>query len=244
MIRPRIILIAFLLLLAATVFYFSGRNLDQSASAYIFSKLKKLQALGSSAQGYGLLIGFRSGSELILENRELKRRIEELEAEISVLKLESSGGEKTENLIPAGVIFRPPQLAYDELIIDKGANDGLSAGKPVLVGEYTLAGELREVFAQTSRVILLSSFGREQNVFLEKSRSAVLATGRGSQELEVILPRDFPAEAGEKVFSFHQPPYLVGIVEKVVSLPTSPTKKLKIRQPFNLNNLRSVNIPK
>ncbi|MEK7598995.1 MAG: rod shape-determining protein MreC [Patescibacteria group bacterium] len=242
--------IAALIFLAAAfaLLFFLG-DVEKSVSNYVFDKLKKTQTLGFFPLRYGFVIGGSSGAKLAAQNKELAGRVEDLEAKLAAINFQSRREEllagvasNAAGAVWAGIILAPPGLAYDQLIIDKGIEDGVAAGNMVLAGKNIILGYVEETFDSTSRVILLSSFGREQNLFLEKAGSAMLAVGKGANQLEASLPRDFPVETGENLFTLTEPPYLAGLVEKIDSGPSSPVKKLKIRQPFNLNNLRSVNI--
>lgn len=151
---------------------------------------------------------------------------------------------RSEENSEALIIFRPPAIAYDQLIIDKGFRDGVREGALVIYSDYVLIGKIAEVFEDSSRVISFSSYGLEQSVFLEKAGISATALGYGNGEMIITLPRDFPAIIGDKAVSIEAPAYLVGIVERVESSPSSPLKTFIIKQPFNIYNLRSVNILK
>lgn len=240
--RPGFKLSALIFLAAALSVLFFKRDIEPIVSDYVFSKLKKTRSLGFSPLNYGFVIAKPSAAKLAAENKELTGRIEDLEGKLAAMNFRSRSEELPANAVSAGIILRPPGLIYDQLIVDKGTRDGVGSGNIVLAGKDMILGYIEEVFDSTSRVILISSFGREQNFFLEKANLSALAVGKGSNELETSLPRDFPVETGERLFTLTEPPYLAGLVEKIESSPSSPVKKLKIRQPFNLNNLRSVNI--
>lgn len=158
---------------------------------------------------------------------------------------EAQGGhEENGDFLKAEVIFRPPEIAYDQLIVARGLKDGVREGQIVLFGENIIIGFVGEVFEESSRVVSFSSFGGEHNVFLEEAGVSASSVGHGNGELRVFLPRDFPVFAGDRVFSLTSARYVVGFVEEIVSSPSAPLKVLKIKQPFNVYNLYSVSILK
>lgn len=181
---------------------------------------------------------------MILENQELKDKITELEASEALLEFTSKASEELKGTVSALILLRPPALAYDQLVVDKGKKDGVLLDKLVLAGPNIILGKVAEVFEETSRVMSFSSYGLETNVFLQKAGVSASASGLGNYEFVITLPRDFPAELGEQVFSLTDPPYFVGSVEKIASPASASTKKLTVRQPFNIYNLRKVNILK
>lgn len=152
--------------------------------------------------------------------------------------------EENEDFLKAEVIFRPPEIAYDQLIAAKGLKDGVKEGQIVLFGENIIIGFVGEVFEESSRVVSFSAFGDEHNVFLEEAGVSATAVGHGNGELRVSLPRDFPVFAGDRVFSLTSARYVVGFVEEIISSPSAPLKVLKIKQPFNVYNIYSVSILK
>ena len=142
----------------------------------------------------------------------------------------------------AVVIARPPAIAYDQLVINKGTADGVAEGQEVLVSDDISIGVAGETFQETSRVILYSAYGREQNVFLEKTGVAAIAVGRGNGELAIVLPRDLSVFVGEKIITLAARPRVIGFVEKVEAPPNSPTQTLQIKQPFNIYNIYHVGV--
>ncbi|MEK7566970.1 MAG: rod shape-determining protein MreC [Patescibacteria group bacterium] len=236
---------------AAFILFFFGKTLESKAAAIFFKKIKAVEALGFSPATYNFFGLLKSKGNILRENQELKEKLQESEAKADVsgfASLTAGQAEKSvdflNGFLEARVLMVPPAIDYDQLIVGKGAQDGVESGKIVLVGQNIIFGTVGDVFSGSSRIISFSSYGREQNVFLEKAGISATATGRGNNELAVTLPRDFPAEVGDKAYSMTDRPYLVGLVEKIEAHPSSPIKTLKIRQPFNIYNLRSVNILK
>lgn len=241
--EPRFIPVLFLMALAAVLF-FGLSKLGRLAAEFSFKQIKTLKALGSPPSFSGIFQKNKETEELVLENRELKEKLRDLEAAKGLLEFTVKIQEESKGTIAALILLRPPALAYDQLIVDKGKKDGVVSGNLVLVGPNIILGKVAEVFEETSRVISFSSHGLEENVFLQEAGISASASGLGNYEFAITLPRDFPAETGDQVFSLTDPPYLVGSVEKISSESSASTKKLTVRQPFNIYNLRQVNILK
>ncbi|MBI5787207.1 MAG: hypothetical protein HY446_01500 [Candidatus Niyogibacteria bacterium] len=228
----------------AVIVFFGGERLKRPAADLISRKMKAFGGLAAGPVSFDFF--FTSGEKYNLEkeNRELRERVMELEAAESVAGFMASSEERISGAIPALILFRPPSISYDQFVVAKGEKDGVALGSLVLVGPNIFLGKVAEVFSETSRIEAFSSHGLELNVFLEKTNISVAAVGRSNHEFEITLPRDFPVEVGEKVFSLTDPPYLVGEVETVLAPASAPTKKLIVRQPFNIYTLRSLNILK
>lgn len=219
-------------------------KLGRPIAEFAFKQIKTLGALGYSPYLGNFLAENKEAEDLILENEELKAKIRDLEASEALLEFTAKAEEELKGTISALILLRPPALAYDQLITDKGKENGVILDKLVLVGSGIILGKVAEVFEETSRVMSFSTYGLETNVFLRVAGVSASASGLGNYEFEITLPRDFPVEEGEQVFSLTDPPYLVGTVEKIASPASASTKKLTVRQPFNIYGLRSVNILK
>ncbi|QQG46289.1 MAG: hypothetical protein HYY55_00370 [Candidatus Niyogibacteria bacterium] len=229
---------------AVLLLFFFGKFIEPGAASFLFKKIESIKALGSAPISYYNFWGlFKYKSEILRQNQELAERLTALESREMVLKF-SGLFENSADFMEATVILRPPAIEYGQLIVSKGLSDGVTEGKIVLLGDSVIVGAVGEVFSGSSRVISYSDYGREQNVFLEQAGISASAVGQGNNELEITLPRDFPVYAGDRAFSLTDPPYLVGLVERVESSASSPVKTLKIKQPFNIHNIYSVRILK
>lgn len=223
------------------VLFFLARPLERHVASFLFSKLYVFKSSLGLPVSYRLYPIVSKSKDILEVNIGLKKENERLKAKIANLEFSVSRPQGTLSRgRRAGILFRPPATPYDQLIIDKGEKDGLQVGKQVLAYEDILLGQVDEVFEGTSRVVLFSSYGQEQDVFLEHAQISVRASGQGNSEFLVTLPRDFPVRIGERVFSGSEPAYLIGLVEAVTGKASSPTKKIRIRQPFNLNHLHTV----
>ena len=87
------------------------------------------------------------------------------------------------------------------LILDKGAQDGLKAGMPVITPDGVV-GKLRDVFGSTSQLLLLSDPTSGAGVLLQSTRTRAIL--RGSPQGNIIinnLTPDDRIKPGEKVLT-------------------------------------------
>lgn len=130
--------------------------------------------------------------------------------------------------------------------LDKGANDGLRAGMPVITPDGVV-GKLRDVFPGTSQLLLLSDPTSGAGVMLESTR--IRAIVHGSSNGSVLITnltqddRIKPGETvltsgGDRVFPRGLP---VGIIESVKADPQHlPYTLLQLKPAASLNRLEEV----
>jgi cell shape-determining protein MreC len=189
------------------------------------------------------LLLFEEKKNLQEENYFLRQKISKLEAENMLsLKSEEEDG-LSKKFLTAGVIFRPPFTPYDMLVIDAGQNQGVKQGMQVSVFGAVLLGYATDVFDNSSKVKMISSWGEETNVVLESGFPAV-AVGKGGENFEIILPRAAAVKVGEKITTLGVSPLLVGVVEKIEHRATDPFQKIFFRLPLNIQHLQRVFLPR
>lgn len=141
------------------------------------------------------------------ENRALRSRIEQLEADNARLRelqiqvrarqaLLEVQAETDAVTITANVTTRDLTGLRTIIGIDKGSNDGLRAGLPVLAGGGTLIGQIYDVRPHTSFVRLITDPDSAVRVLHQPSRSEVVATGDTLGNLEVRIPWTSEVELG------------------------------------------------
>ncbi|PIU99814.1 MAG: hypothetical protein COS58_00150 [Candidatus Tagabacteria bacterium CG03_land_8_20_14_0_80_41_22] len=177
--------------------------------------------------------------EKIIEMETKIIRSEILEKENVILKNAFSAGEK-QNFLLASIIFRPSITPYDIFIIDSGSDNGVKEGMQVSAFGNVLLGYVADLFSDTSKIKLISSFGEETNVILESSGIPTIAIGRGGENFEIMLPRAIKADVGERIITLGKQPMLIGIVEKIEHQEADPFQKLIFRLPVNIQYLSHV----
>ncbi len=192
---------------------------------------------------------FSNKKSLQEENKNLREQIMQMEAKISrseILEKENTmlkntfSVEEKQNFLLASVISRPPMTPYDLLIIDSGSDNGIREGMQVSAFGNVLLGYVADLFSDTSKIKLISSFGEETNVTLESSGVPAIAIGRGGENFEIMLPRTVKADIGERIITLGKKPMLVGIVEKIEHQEADPFQKLIFRLPVNIQYLSHV----
>ena len=141
------------------------------------------------------------------ENRALRSRIEQLEAENARLREEQIQVSARQALlevqaeteavtITAYVTTRDLTGLRTIIGIDRGSNDGLRVGLPVLAAGGTLIGQIIDVRPHTSFVRLITDPDSAVRVLHQQSRSEVVATGDTLGNLEVRIPWTSEVELG------------------------------------------------
>ncbi|KKS14478.1 MAG: hypothetical protein UU71_C0025G0010 [Parcubacteria group bacterium GW2011_GWB1_41_6] len=192
---------------------------------------------------------FHEKKELIKELDVLKEKTGQLEAALlegeslkqenkNILSLVNRKQER--NYVLAAVLFKPPQVFYDSLVIDAGINQGLAPGMAVTAYGNILLGYVSDVSSSASKVKLISSLNEETNAVFQDSGLSVVALGKGGENFEISLPRSVEVKIGETITNLEINPLLVGIVERIEKNDASPFQKIFFRLPLNLNYLRYV----
>ena len=161
--------------------------------ADIFSLLAEIGGLRRENQ--------RLSGELVISKSD-SAKMEELEIENNNLKQQLEYKEKHPEmgLTLANVVGLDPTNFYDTIIVDKGANDGISLGMAV-ISLGTLVGKIDQVSPDSSRVILITSKDSIIQAMLESSRTAaVLKGGISGMTLENI-PIDTVVAENENVIT-------------------------------------------
>lgn len=194
---------------------------------------------------------FKTRSALNEENRNLKDQLSLLtakQADYSLLfdeniKLKEIFNRKEErSLTLATILAKPSQSLYDTLIVDVGSIQGIKIGQKVFVQGNVLIGQIFEVYDRTSKVKLYSSPGEKTDALVTGKDIYVQAIGRGGQNFEITLPQDFVINIGDQVLFPNIGLQVLGVVEEVISDPRDPLKKILLRSPINMNELKFVEI--
>jgi cell shape-determining protein MreC len=98
----------------------------------------------------------------------------------------------------AGVLQSPPWTAYDTLVIDAGAAQGVAAGQRVSAGGNLIIGSISEVYANQSRVELVSTPGASYQALLNGT-VPVAVEGQGGGSMSAQVPAGTPARVGDSV---------------------------------------------
>ncbi len=190
---------------------------------------------------------FVSVSNLIKENEELKKKIEENESKYYFLDFiqeenkhlkEIMGRNQSDNSILAKIIKKPPFSAYDTIIIDIGGSHGIENGDKVYALGDIILGEIVEVGIYTSKIKLYSSYGEKFNVFVGNNNIETIAYGMGGGIFFAELPRDTEVTIGDIVSVPDMVDSFAGKVYEISEEPSKPFEKIFIKQPINIYELK------
>ena len=188
----------------------------------------------------------RGLSEALSSRRDLRRRIAELEVELTLLKagtetmtaltaennrlrhLLGSAAKLRDNVIVAELIGINPDPEEQEVIVDKGTVDKVFVGQPVLDSQG-LMGQVVEVSRYNSRVLLVSDQEHSVPVQVLRSNLRLIAQGTGiGQKLELQhVNSTADIRVGDRLLSSglgNRFPvgYPVGVVDRVAYEPGKP----------------------
>ena len=147
---------------------------------------------------------------------ELTRRNEELEAEISrsqaqIIELQQQNQQidvlsalvdfaranPVYDYVAADVIGRDPSPFLQYVIINRGSDDGLRRGMPVVTAQG-LVGRISALIAGAARVQLITDASSVVNVSLQSTKASAVLQGNLTGELTLtMIPQDVGVENGE-----------------------------------------------
>lgn len=145
-----------------------------------------------------LLLNTGQLSELSAENAELRRHVARLEAEAAAWResasaqqqveaLTAAAGELATRYLAAAVLLRDPAPALNAIVIDRGSDDGVAVGQPVLGDGATLIGTVMDAGTSRSRVRLLSDAGSAVAAVVQESRvPGAVAGGTDGLRMEFV----------------------------------------------------------
>jgi rod shape-determining protein MreC len=138
-------------------------------------------------------------SQLQTQVIELQQQLREAEVLYALLDFARTRPEN--KYVAAAVIGRDPSPFLQYVIIDKGSDDGIRHGMPV-VTQQGLVGRVDAVTAAASRIQLLTDPGSAVNCRFQSLQTEVLLSGSvtGDVSLEMI-PQDVQVPPGELVLT-------------------------------------------
>ena len=194
----------------------------------------------------------------------LRQRNAQLEADVSklqaqVIQLQQEVGE-TQNLAAlvdfsranpendykgAVVIGRDPSPFLHYVIINRGSNDGILRGMPV-VTDQGLVGRVDAVIADASRVQLITDSASNVNVHLQNAETDASLVGSVTGDVTLdLIAQDITIEAGDLVLTSglgggYPPDLIVGQVVNVRSRDFDLFQQATIQPVVDFNSLEIV----
>ena len=199
----------------------------------------------------------RDIASLRQQNTDLQNEVAELQAQ--VIQLQQQVGEtqvlaalvdfsraRPENTYKAAaVIGRDPSPFLHYVIINRGSNDGILRGMPV-VTDQGLVGRVDAVIADAARVQLITDPASSVNVRLQNAEveASLIGSVTGDVELEMI-PQDANMETGDLVLTSglgggYPPDLIVGQVVNIRSREYDLFQRATIQPVVDFNRLQIV----
>src|SRR5262245_15209523 len=182
-----------------------------SASNVVSGSLINLQAWFSSrfVAVQDFLTAPRDIASLRQRNDELEAEVAELQAQVIQLQQDVGETEILAALVDfsranpentyraAAVIGRDPSPFLHFVIINRGSNDGILRGMPV-VTDQGLVGRVDAVIADAARVQLITDPGSNVNVRLQNAATEASLVGSVTGDLTLeLIPQDVDIQAGD-----------------------------------------------
>lgn len=136
----------------------------------------------------------------------------------------------------ARIISRPPQSAYDRIVIDQGAEDGIVIGQFATAYGTVALGIVEEVYPHTAIIRLYSNANTESHVQFVTSGLTATAIGHGGGSYIIELPQSIEIAEGEQVIQVESGK-LLGVVGGIDTDPREPFQQVYVRMPINIRYL-------
>jgi rod shape-determining protein MreC len=175
-----------------------------SAQTWLASRYQAIQNLVSAPQDMTRLR--QRNTELEAEVSRLESQIIDLQQQLSETRILSAlvdfARVHPENrYLAASVIGRDPSPFLQYVIINRGSDDGLRRGMPV-VTQQGLVGRISKVTAGAATVQLISDAGAKVNVRIEPSRAQALLQGQITGEVSLdMIPQAAKVQVGDLVLT-------------------------------------------
>jgi rod shape-determining protein MreC len=199
----------------------------------------------------------RDMAALQQRNAELESEVSELQAQ--VIQLQQQVGEtdilaalvdfsraRPENTYrAAAVIGRDPSPFLHYIIINRGSNDGILRGMPV-VTDQGLVGRVDAVIADAARVQLITDPASEVNVRLQNAEVDAALSGSVTGDVSLdLIPQDVNIETGDLVLTSglgggYPPDLIVGQIVNVRTREFDLFQQATVQPVVDFNRLQIV----
>jgi len=154
------------------------------------------------------------------------------------------------DFILAEVISRSPLNFSQSFTINKGSEDGVKVGEPVIWAGEVLVGEVREVHKNTSNIRSINDSEFRAAVFVGEKRIEAIFKGNGLEPPQLdLVPMNAEIVSGDRIITsgldkkFPRGLYL-GEVKSIKKLEGKIFQEIEVDLPFQWNNLEQVLIIK
>ncbi|MBI3634271.1 MAG: rod shape-determining protein MreC [Candidatus Yonathbacteria bacterium] len=252
--RSRRILFIFTLIVLLCASFLLYSPTRRVASRIVYKEVPFLFDIGNivTANFEEFFGSFRAKSSLVKENADLRDFVARMQAQVldrnlleeRVQMLEEVLGRKgMDNRVISTVLSGPGQSPYDTLIIDAGIDVGIRRGNLVVYAGAGVIGRVAEVYPSSAKITLFSSPTEEEFfVLVGGAKVPAKAWGRGMGNFETRVPQGSIVSVGSDVVLSENPSFILGIVGSVEEKESMPFIKVLFRAPFNIAEIRQVEI--
>jgi rod shape-determining protein MreC len=174
---------------------------------------------------------------------QLQQELKDTEVLYALLQFARSRPE--DSYIAAAVIGRDPSPFLRYIMINKGSDDGLLKGMPVVTGQG-LVGRVDAVISNAARVQLINDPGAAVNVQLSNSRTEAILSGSVTGEVQLeMVPLEITLQPGDVVLTSalgggYPAGILVGQVTGIRRVETELFQAASVQPAVDFASLRAV----
>ncbi|MFH2059749.1 MAG: rod shape-determining protein MreC [Pseudomonadota bacterium] len=171
-------------------------------------------------------------NELVLENSRLKKFV-------------NFTGEVPDNYVAAQIIARDPSPWFKTIMIDKGLNDNLVKGSPVLVSEG-IVGQIIEVSNNYSRVLLITDRNSAVDSLVQNTRVRGIVKGNNEDNCSFVYAlRKEEVKEGELIISsgldqVFPKGYMIGRILKATRIHSQLFQDITIETSVDFDKIEEV----
>lgn len=182
-------------------------------------------------------------SELQAQVIQLQQRVGETEILAALVDFSRANPDNTYKA--AEVIGRDPSPFLHYVIINRGSNDGILRGMPV-VTDQGLVGRVDAVIADAARVQLITDPASNVNVRLENAETDASLVGSVTGDLELeLIPQETNVEAGDLVLTSglgggYPPDLIVGQVVNIRARDFDLFQQATVQPVVDFNRLQII----
>lgn len=191
---------------------------------------------------------------LVEKNKQLQEQIKTYEAQVLALqqlrdendqlKKEVSFVTHNQEVVTVQVLGKPNQSLINSMVIGAGDKQGVHVGQLVTTQGNLGVGTVVGVASQTATVALFGAPQFSGDVLLVNKNITVPATGKGSGNFEIHIPREVAVSDGDLLAFPENPQVVVGVVKSIIFDPRDPFQTVLARAPVNVQELRFVQVVK
>ncbi|OIP65556.1 MAG: hypothetical protein COV32_00690 [Candidatus Yonathbacteria bacterium CG10_big_fil_rev_8_21_14_0_10_43_136] len=247
--EKKIALIVLVSISAFAVLYSPIRDTLTRALYYVTPGIWYIGEKTKSSIGF-VLANFRDSGTLVDENIILNEAIELMHTQVldrnllaeKVIRLEEALGRlRMDDRVVASVLAGPGRSPYDTLVIDAGENEGINVNNYVTYAGSGVIGKIIETTGNSSKVKLFSYPNEEHAVLVGDSYIPAVAVGTGMGNFEAKVPQESSVEIGDNIITA-KGDFILGTVFIIEEKLSEPFKRLLFRLPFNISQIRSVEV--